>query len=224
MTENEKLLYFKQLLVNQHFSPKTMKSYTYCVKSFFLRYRKPWDQVDDKVITQYIMTLVEQDKAPKTINIYKEALKKYFLLLYNRRFIIALQLSRESRNLPVILSIGEIKTILLMTTNPKHKLLLSLAYGCGLRTSEVVNLKWVDIDIERRTIHLKHAKWKKDRIVILPQLSIELLHNHRNHAWLSPYIFYSNQWWKITTRTAQEFCEPTSYFLGNFLTVLRKVS
>ena len=104
------------------------------------------------------MTLVEQDKAPKTINIYKEALKKYFLLLYNRRFIIALQLSRESRNLPVILSIGEIKTILLMTTNPKHKLLLSLAYGCGLRTSEVVNLKWVDIDIERRTIHLKHAK------------------------------------------------------------------
>lgn len=105
-----------------------------------------------------MMTLVEKDKAPKTINIYKEALKKYFLLLYNRTFTLALQLSREPRELPVVLSIGEIKNILSMMINPKHKLLISLAYGCGLRISELVNLKWVDIDIERSTIHLKHAK------------------------------------------------------------------
>lgn len=204
MTESEKLLYFKQLLINQHFSPKTVKSYTHCVTSFFLRYKKIWDQVDDKIITQYIMILVEEDKAPKTINIYKEALKKYFLLLYNRTFSLALQLSREPRKLPVVLSVWEIKNILSMMINPKHKLLLSLAYGCGLRISEIVNLKWIDIDTERYIIHLKHAKWNKDRIVILPQSSIALLDTHHYASWVSPYVFYSNQWWNITTRTAQQ--------------------
>jgi integrase/recombinase XerD len=203
MKENEKLLYFKQLLINQHFSQKTVKSYIHCVKSFFLRYQKPGDDVDDKIITNYIMTLVEQDKAPKTINIYKEALKKYFLLLYNRMFSLALQLSREPRTLPVVLSTNEVKNILTIITNPKHKLLISLAYGCGLRISEIVNIRWTDIDIDRQTIHIRQAKWKKDRIVILPQSSIESLSNHHHTSWLSPYVFYSNQWWTITTRTAQ---------------------
>jgi integrase/recombinase XerD len=158
MKENEKLLYFKQLLINQHFSQKTVKSYIHCVKSFFLRYQKPGDDVDDKIITNYIMTLVEQDKAPKTINIYKEALKKYFLLLYNRMFSLALQLSREPRTLPVVLSTNEVKNILTIITNPKHKLLISLAYGCGLRISEIVNIRWTDIDIDRQTIHIRQAK------------------------------------------------------------------
>jgi integrase/recombinase XerD len=168
MTENEKLLYFKQLLINQHFSTKTVKSYLHCVKSFFLRYKKSGDTVDDTTITQYIMTLVQEDKAPKTINIYKESLKKYFLLLYNRTFSIVLQLSREPRKLPVIFSTQEIKTIISTITNSKHKLLISLGYGCGLRVSEIVNLKWSDIDSDRNTIHIKLAKGMKDRIVILP--------------------------------------------------------
>ena len=203
MTEKEKISYFRQLLINQNLSSQTVKLYTHCVRSFFLRYKKTGDQADDKSITYYIMTLVEQDKAPKTINIYKESLKKYFLLLYNRVFSIALQLSREPRGLPVILSLQEIKNILLMTTNPKHKILLSLSYGCGLRISEAVSLKWTDIDIDRSTIHLKHTKWKKDRIVILPQTIISWLKDHRQSSLYSPYVFYSNQWWKITTRTAQ---------------------
>jgi integrase/recombinase XerD len=202
MTENEKLLYFKQLLINQHFSTKTVKSYLHCVKSFFLRYKKSGDTVDDTTITQYIMTLVQEDKAPKTINIYKESLKKYFLLLYNRTFSIVLQLSREPRKLPVIFSTQEIKTIISTITNSKHKLLISLGYGCGLRVSEIVNLKWSDIDSDRNTIHIKLAKGMKDRIVILPWSVLTLLDSHQKSS-LSPYVFYSNQWWKITTRTAQ---------------------
>jgi site-specific recombinase XerD len=79
MIENEKLQYFKQLLINQHYSPKTVKSYTQNVKVFFIWYGQSGDDVDGNIITNYIMTLVDANKASKTINLHKESLKKYFL-------------------------------------------------------------------------------------------------------------------------------------------------
>ncbi len=130
MTENEKLHYFKQLLITQQYSMRTVKAYTQCVKSFFLWYTKTGDSVDDKVIVQYLTNLVDQNKAPKTINLYKESLKTYFLLLYNHTFRVSLKLSREPRTLPVVLSTQEIKRIIDSLTNIKHKLLISLSYGC----------------------------------------------------------------------------------------------
>ncbi|USN56307.1 MAG: tyrosine-type recombinase/integrase [Candidatus Peribacteria bacterium] len=193
MTENEKLHYFRKLLINQHFSPKTVKSYTQSVKSFFLWYKQEGEYVDDMTLTNYLMTLVASDKASKTINVYKEALKKYFLLLYNRTFDIALKLSREPRSLPVVLSTQEVSKLIEVTTNPKHALLLSLAYGCGLRISEIVNLRWNDIDGDRYTIHIKHGKGAKDRVVILPQSTEEQLARHRKSSPSSPYVFYNDQ-------------------------------
>ena len=186
MTENEKLQYFKQLLINQHYSPKTVKSYTQCIRSFFLWYKQSGDAVDDKIVAHYITILIEWNKAPKTTNLYKEALKKYFLLIYNRTFRIALQFSREARDLPIVLSTQEVKRIIDVISNPKHRLLLSLAYGCGFRVSEIVNLRRDDIDADRHSIHIKHGKWEKDRIVILPLSVQSLLETHKNTTFSSP--------------------------------------
>lgn len=193
MTENEKLQYFTQLLINQHYSAKTVKSYTQYVKAFFMWHGQSGDKVDDKIITSYIMTLVAANKAPKTINLYKESLKKYFLLLYNRTFDIALKLSREPRDLPVILSMQEVTKLIEVLANPKHKLLLSLAYGCGFRISEIVNLTRDCIDVDRDSIHIKYGKGAKDRVVILPQSVKNVLKNHKNTVKTSPYVFYSDQ-------------------------------
>lgn len=203
MIENEKIQYFKKLLTNQSYASKTIKSYTHCVRSFFVRYNTTGDTVTEKIISDYISTLIIDDKAPKTINVYKESLKTYFLLLYNRRFRIALKLSRSPKKLPVILSAQEIKKIIERTINPKHRLLLALAYGCGLRVSEVVALRRRDIDFDRLTIHIKKSKGAQDRIVMLPNSLVDTLHTYRKTT-SSIYLLPSNQWGKLTTRTAQE--------------------
>lgn len=203
MTENEKLKYFSQLLTNQSYAPRTIKSYAQCVRSFFLRYGKPWDDTTEKDVSDYISFLLQDDKMPKTVNVYKEALKTYFLLIYNRSFRIALKLARPTKTLPIILSATEVKTIIDLTANLKHKILLSLWYGCGLRVSEIINLRRTDIDTDRQIIHIKQSKWSKDRIVMLPTSLVRDLATHRKTT-SSLFLFPSNQWGKLTTRSAQE--------------------
>ncbi|MDP2114905.1 MAG: tyrosine-type recombinase/integrase [Bacteroidota bacterium] len=71
--------------------------------------------------------------------------------------------------------------------NPKHKLLLLIGYGAGLRRSEIVTLKWVDILFDERKIHVKQSKVKKHRIVMLPYSIVVLLMNYRN-------LYPSDEW------------------------------
>jgi integrase len=82
---------------------------------------------------------------------------------------INLKFAKRSKKLPIVLSREEIKNIIDAIRNPKHKLIISLAYGDGLRISEIVNLKVKDLNLEELTIHLKDAKGKKDRITIFPK-------------------------------------------------------
>ena len=76
-----------------------------------------------------------------------------------------MKFAKRSKKLPIVLSREEIKNIIEVIRNPKHKLIISLAYGAGLRISEVVNLKVKDINLEELTIHLKNAKGKKTELL-----------------------------------------------------------
>jgi integrase/recombinase XerD len=68
-----------------------------------------------------------------------------------------------------------VKKIIEATENIKHKSILCLAYAGGLRVSEIVNLKIMDIDSQRMVINLRQAKGRKDRIVMLSEKLLELL-------------------------------------------------
>ncbi len=63
----------------------------------------------------------------------------------------------------------EILKIIENTKNTKHKLLISLSYSSWLRVSEIINLKINDVNLEELTIHIKWAKWKKDRITVFSE-------------------------------------------------------
>ena len=94
----------------------------------------------------------------KTIKAYLGCLKEYFDFKKFNLEKLDEEISRE-----------EIKNIIDAIRNPKHKLIISLAYGAGLRISEVVNLKVKDVNLEELTIHLKNANGGKDRITIFPE-------------------------------------------------------
>ena len=117
---------------------------------------------------------------------------------------INLKFAKRSKKLPIVLSRKEIKKIITAVKNIKHRLLLALSYGAGLRVSEVINSKVEDINIEELTIHLKNAKGKKDRITIFPE---KLKGNMRNLIAgkdKNDFVFVSERGRKLTTRTAQK--------------------
>lgn len=91
--------------------------------------------------------------------------------------------------LPSILSADEIQKIIKSVGNIKHKILLMIIYGAGLRVSEAINLKIEDIDSERMTLHIRCSKNGKDRYAILSPVVLEHLRNYWKHCRFTTYIF-----------------------------------
>lgn len=85
---------------------------------------------------------------------------------------------KREKVLPNVLSKAEVKLILNAPSNLKHKTILSLIYSCGLRRSELLNLKPADIDSKRGIILIRQGKGKKDRIVPLSTKILEMLRNY----------------------------------------------
>lgn len=83
--------------------------------------------------------------------------------------------TRKEQFLPHILSKTEIKLILNLTQNLKHKAILASIYGLGLRISEAINLKVTDIDSDRMLVYIRNSKGNKDRVVMLPSNLLILL-------------------------------------------------
>lgn len=85
---------------------------------------------------------------------------------------------RQEKKLPIVLSQEEIQKMFSVCDNKKHKVILALLYSCGLRVSELINLKWEHIDRSRMVINVVQAKGKKDRQVMLAPQLIPLLEDY----------------------------------------------
>lgn len=101
---------------------------------------------------------------------------------------LALPSIRHDKRLPVVLSKPEMKRLFEVTTSAKHRVLLGLLYGCGLRCLEARQLKLSDIDYDRETIHVRKGKNKKDRYVPLSRFLIseikEYIRQEKPRTWL----------------------------------------
>ena len=115
-------------------------------------------------------------------------LRYYYRLLGMNKNAIALPSLKKDTKLPVILNHRELKELFSAPTLLKQRIVLTLIYSAGLRGQEVINLKISDIDFERKTIHIRQSKYKKDRIVPLAEsmaLGLKKYLSAENpHIWL----------------------------------------
>lgn len=146
----------------------------------------------------------DKNISAKTRNQYLNAIKFYYYNINNVTDKIDVKSAKRTKNLPVILNRSEIKALIEATNNKKHKLLLSIAYGAGLRVSEVVNLRVKDVNLDNLTLHIKNAKGDKDRITIIPNSIKDELNKIVNSKEANEYVFSSERGGKLTTRTAQK--------------------
>ena len=103
---------------------------------------------------------------------------------------IALPSLKKDAKLPVILNMQELRALFAAPNLLKHRIVLTLIYSAGLRGQEVINLKISDVDFERKTIHIRQSKFKKDRIVPLSEYMATGLKKYLQAE--NPYIYLFN--------------------------------
>ncbi|RLC34951.1 hypothetical protein DRH14_01885, partial [Candidatus Shapirobacteria bacterium] len=155
-------------------------------------------------IKKFLIKKQNSGKSSQTVNLYLNAVKFFYREIIKSPEAISLKFPRHSLKLPIVLTRSEVKIITKQISNPKHKLMILLAYSSGLRVSEIINLKRGDIDLEENTIHLKNTKGKKDRITILSEkLKASLMTLILNKK-TKDYVFESERGGKLTTSTPQK--------------------
>ena len=100
---------------------------------------------------------------------------------------------RPRHRLPKVLGKDEIKKLLGSLTNEKHRVMLSIIYACGLRRSELLQLRPDDVDRSRNLLHVKEAKGFKDRIVPISDKTIEMVDVYLRRYKPQEYLF-EGQW------------------------------
>jgi site-specific recombinase XerD len=159
----------QQQVVLKGQSSSTLHNYIRRIASISLKFGRLPEQIDDDQINEYLTSLALNPKSPSRSN-FKHAvygLRYYFRLLGQNRRAISLPSLKKEAKLPVILNRSELKELFAAPQLLKHRIVLALVYSAGLRGQEVINLKISDIDFERKTIHIRQSKYKKDRIVPL---------------------------------------------------------
>jgi len=197
----------KKCLILKWYSVRTQKSYMSAVKIYnqFLKKNSSLLGMDSvSKVESYLLFLHRENKAPKTINLNLFAIRFFYKEVLWKALSKQIYTSKNVKKLPQILSKNEISKLVDFVKNKKHKLILKLAYWSWLRVSEVVKLKVFDIDFERKNIYIKNAKWKKDRITILPEKINVDLKNMIYWKKSCDFVFESERGWKLTTRTCQK--------------------
>lgn len=199
----------ENLLKLRNYSPKTVKSYLFCIREYIEFSKRKNVKEKHKAIELFLSEKQKSGKSPQTINLFLNAIRFFYREVLKSKDKIDFKRAKRSKKLPVVLSKTEIEKIISRIENPKHKLMVSLGYAAGLRVSEVVSLKIKDIDLEGLTIHIKNGKGKKGRITIFPERLIPGIRELTARKAGNDFIFASNRGGKLTTTSLQKIFQNT---------------
>ena len=198
-------------LLALNYSNTTMRTYTNAFIQFLrhFNFRDPETILQQEVI-RFLGSLMERGLSASTGHSMVNGLHFYYHhVLSKKEYDFKLPRPKKEKKLPVVLTMDECLRIFQVVDNPKHKLLLLVGYGAGLRVSEIVTLKWQDILFDEYKIHIKNAKGKKDRMVMLPYSIVQSLKIYKELYKGKYYVF-----------EGQYAGEP--YSVGSLQTVMRE--
>jgi len=157
-------------------SPGTRSKYLRAVINLTCFLGQSPDTATPEDLRRYQLHLVETGTSSISLNAAITALRFFFGVTLERPEALArMSTVREPRKLPVVLSCEEVARLIAAAGTPKYQAVLSVAYGAGLRASEVVALKVGDIDSTRMTLRIEQGKGRKDRYAMLSPLLLERL-------------------------------------------------
>jgi len=159
----------KQNAVLQGKSLSTFNNYLRRIAIISLHFEKLPEDISDDNLKDYLTGLALDSKSPSrsTFKHMVYGLRYYFRHIGQNKRAINLPTIRKETKLPVILNRNELKELFQAPKLLKHRVMLAFIYSAGLRSAELSKIKIADVDFQRKTIHIRQSKYKKDRIVPL---------------------------------------------------------
>lgn len=176
----------------RHYSKTTIRLYLHAVSVFARHFGKPPDQLDAEHIRRYQLFLVQEKKVSLSTFIQVVCALRFFYThtLHQKIDIERIPFPRRERKLPLILSREEVKALLQAPRSLRHRTMLAVLYGSGLRVAEAAQLKVSDIDTPRNVLWVRLGKGSKDRQTLLSPRLLDLLRGYwraeRPVEWLFP--------------------------------------
>lgn len=180
LKENQRLalLRTEELLQLKNYSQNTLKTYKSLLAEFFSFFEKkePLDITEEEIKDYLLYHINHRKVAISTQNQVINAIKFYYEKVEKlERKTYYVERPMKPFKIPEVLSQQEVQAILKSTGNVKHKALLSIIYGGGLRRSETLSLKITDILSDQRKILIRGGKGRKDRMTLLGDKLLTLL-------------------------------------------------
>jgi site-specific recombinase XerD len=175
----------------RRFKEATQRDYVRHVRNFAAFLRRSPDSATSEDVRLFQVHLAQQKIGAVTINAAISALRFFFNVTIERPDLVRLlKIVHEPRKAPIVLSQEEMVRLLEAAPGLKYRAAFSVAYGAGLRVSEVVALKVSDIDSERMTLRVEQGKGQRDRYVMLSPQLLSVLREWQSAAqpwaWLFP--------------------------------------
>lgn len=187
-------------------SESTLRSYCSHLAKLALHFNQVPTDIDPDQINDYLYLVKVEHNTPSDsyfkFTVYGLRFAYRMLGMKDKR--VELPEIKHEKKLPVIVSREEMRRLLKAPKLLKHRVLLGLLYGCGLRCFEVRSLKIADLDFDRKLAHVRNGKGKKDRYVPLSDLLIRGLKSYMEAEQPRTWLFNGKDQ-KITGRAGGDF-------------------
>ncbi|MFA6092324.1 MAG: site-specific integrase [Elusimicrobiota bacterium] len=175
----------------RRFSDRTQESYLSVVTRFAKHYKQSPDLIPAEKAQDYLLYLLNERKLSwSSCDVHANGLQFFYRVTLGRSSTFILPPRKHAQRLPEILSATEVERLFAAVSNIKYRVILMVAYGGGLRLSELVALKVTDIDSQRMMIRVEQSKGNKDRYTLLSQRLLNELRAYwkiyRPKTWLFP--------------------------------------
>ncbi len=171
---------FIDRLQSRGLSPKTIRNYVAALRDLSRHHtRSPRELTGDEILSYQLYMLREKKLSAATVNLHMDAVRSFFRLMAPESSVMAnIPHVKVPKRIPMVLARGEVHRMINPTTNLKHKAVLMLLYGSGLRVSECAALKPCHIESSRMKVRVEQGKGKKDRYTVLSNNTVEVLRDY----------------------------------------------
>lgn len=177
------------------YSPRTIKSYVNMVSAYARHVGKSPELTDCEDARAFMVYLLdERGSSASHLSQAFSAIKVLFVQVLGREGCgDKIPRPRHTKHLPVVMSVEEVERLLCSLANIKHRTMLQVLYGTGLRASELIGLRIRDIDSGRNTITVRQGKGAKDRQVPLSATLLQLLREYWKLYRPKEFLFENNR-------------------------------
>ncbi len=187
----------------KRYANSTVKTYVTFFELFINHHtNRQLSELDETDIRAFLQGLIQQNRSNSYVNQAINAIKFYYeavLGMPNRFYEI--ERPRKQSKLPTVISKDEVLSIIENTNNIKHRCVIELLYGSGLRRSELLNLKLSDVDSKRMLIRVKDSKGNKDRQTLLSKTALTDLRAYYKAYRPQTYLFEGKRGTKYSAQS-----------------------